>query len=186
MELIRKLGINEEKRSMGLYRCECGREVTAQVYHVKTGHTSSCGCKVKTHGGSYSRLYKTWKAMVYRCIKPTDKNYPKYGGKGVKVCQEWLSFIGFRTWAESAGYNDDLTIDRIDSNGDYSPDNCRWADYTIQNRNRSQVVLSEFTVREAKKLRESGKKYKEIAEIFGVKKGTVYAAINGLSWAEIQ
>ena len=101
----------------------------------------------KTHGLSSEnkRLYKIWKEMRYRCNNPQNKSFPRYGGRGIKVCEEWNdSFVPFYKWAISNGYKEDiaksgrnrLSIDCIDNDGDYSPENCRWVDDYIQSRNK--------------------------------------------------
>jgi hypothetical protein len=89
-----------------------------------------------THGESKTRLYHTWRMMRYRCQNKNLPIYQKYGARGISVCDKWdKSYIAFRDWALSNGYRDDLTIDRIDGDGDYCPENCRWVDYYIQNTN---------------------------------------------------
>lgn len=108
----------------------------------------------KTHGlsGKNKRLYKIWKEMRYRCNNPKNKSYYRYGGRGIKVCDEWnQSFVTFYEWAMSHGYIEDiadsgrnrLSIDRIDNNGDYSPDNCRWADDYVQSHNKRDSLTEE-------------------------------------------
>ena len=88
------------------------------------------------HGMWKTRLYNIWKKMKDRCYNPNANNYRYYGGKGVKVCEEWHSFQPFYEWAMANGYADNLSIDRISGFGNYEPNNCRWATYTEQNRNR--------------------------------------------------
>ena len=92
--------------------------------------------KKPIHGMSHTRLYKIWINMKGRCNNPNVRFYQIYGGRGIKVCDEWMKFIPFYEWALSSGYSDDLTIDRIDNDGNYEPSNCRWATQHEQSMNK--------------------------------------------------
>lgn len=127
-------------------RCKCGREVDVTGCNLITGNSTSCGCGSK-YGSKWShkvskasggrRLYEVWQNMKHRVCDPSDRYYGIYGGRGITVCEEWLNdYDAFASWALNNGYTDSLTIDRIDSDAGYSPDNCRWVDIKTQANNR--------------------------------------------------
>lgn len=144
------------KRSDGvaawICQCDCGTiTVPIRGYDLRSGKTQSCGClhnellskKMKKHGETKTRLHRIWQNMKRRCDTPSVPCYEVYGGRGIKVCDEWLhDYVAFREWALSNGYADNLSIDRIDPNGDYCPDNCRWATMKEQSNNlRKNIVV---------------------------------------------
>ena len=138
-------------------RCDCGNITYKPGWEVTRGHTTSCGClwlektkeSMTTHGKTKTRLYRVWKGMRGRCNNPKNHAYERYGGRGIKVCEEWQDFSAFEEWAMKNGY-DPLapkgvkTIDRIDVNGDYSPSNCRFVDYKTQSENRRNTIRIEI------------------------------------------
>jgi len=118
--------------------CECGKETVVYMNHLKSGHTTSCGCNKGSspiHGYAGTKLYKVYYTMLDRCHNPKASGYPKYGAKGIKVCKPWKdSFEEFLKWA--VDYEEGLTIDRIDTTKGYSPENCRWTTSKVQMANR--------------------------------------------------
>ena len=150
--LIEDLGMmfhtesSKRKYRFGIYKCGlCGNEFRTQTSLVKNGNTMSCGCyqkrrvseTQKTHGLGYTRLYNTWTNIKTRILNSKNKEYNDYGGRGITICEEWKNdFMSFYNWAMLNGYSDELSIDRIDNDGNYEPSNCRWTTRTIQSRNQ--------------------------------------------------
>lgn len=143
----------KDKQGNKKYRClcDCGNEVikTSRYLHRKELITKSCGCgrgrARKRHGcaskNGKSRIYRIWRAMKWRSNN-NNKKAKTYREKGVKCCQEWIdSFEAFRSWALNNGYNDTLTLDRIDNDGDYSPKNCRWVSFKTQANNKDNNTI---------------------------------------------
>ena len=129
-----------------LCECECGKKKVIRGYQLTNSKTKSCGCLVGHNNGVHyktrTRLFNIWASMKQRCSDKNSNNYKNYGAKGVKVCDEWQNnFVAFSNWAKANGYNDKLTIDRIDNKKGYEPSNCRWVDMKTQQRNRSNNHL---------------------------------------------
>lgn len=154
--------ISPEKHSNGstqfICQCDCGNIFVTTYSSIKRG-TSSCGCLNReattiTHGMTGTRMYGIWKGIKARCYCPSATNYTEYGGRGIKVCDEWLyDFTNFYTWSINNGYNDGLTLDRINGDGNYEPSNCRWITMLEQaNNKRNNIKIQyygrEFTLRD--------------------------------------
>lgn len=165
--------LSESKNAKWECQCVCGKIIVTESTRLRKGNAKSCGCKrgvlkittMNTHGKTNTRLYRIWHSMKSRCDYEF-KGSERYFGRGIKVCKEWNeSFESFYDWATNNGYKEDLSIDRIDSDGNYEPNNCRWADKIIQDNNRSINKIIEInglshTIAEWSRI--SGVKYETI------------------------
>lgn len=162
--------------------CDCGKYTHSAGCYLKSGKAKGCSCvssermkRLNTkHGGFGTRLYETWININKRCFNENHKAYPLYGGRGITVCDEWREFEPFRDWALANGYAEDLTIDRIDVNGNYEPSNCRWATMKEQSNNKRNNHFVEY----------NGEKHtvSEWADKYGVDQRTLYARLNNREW----
>lgn len=150
--VIEYVGKSESRNSLWICECDCDHKTRSIITdtNLKQGSSKSCGCQNKrntTHGKSRSKnkldvkIYKAWSNMKDRCFNENNESFCHYGGRGIIVCNEWLDketgFINFYNWSTKNGADNDLTIDRIDNNGYYAPDNCRWVDFKTQENNKS-------------------------------------------------
>ncbi len=131
---------SKQKTTYGLFQCQyCEKEFETNIQSVKCGDTKSCGCVNLriTHGLRTNKFYQTWNGMVQRCTNPKNSSYKDYGARGITVCEEWLDVSNFVAWAEATYPNiEDATLDRIDNDKGYSPENCTWSDKTTQRINQ--------------------------------------------------
>ena len=148
---IRPVDMGINGKSYWLCNCDCGNETVVSIGNLRSGNTKSCGCLQKEngvkrghdsakHGMARSHIYRVWRLMKDRCYNQNKDGYDRYGGRGITVCDEWLGengFVNFLEWSNNNGYADGLQIDRIDNDGNYSPDNCRWVTNKVNMRNRS-------------------------------------------------
>lgn len=190
LTVIERHGTSNDKQAIWKCKCICGKEHLVKGRDLRDGVVRSCGCKTKnmfsearkTHGMSNSRLYGIWLAMKRRCDCKNCRGYHLYGGRGIKVCDEWLDkehgFENFYTWSISNGYIEEmgndgrniLSIDRIDVNGNYEPSNCRWVDMVQQSNNRrdNHVLYCDGEYHTIS----------EWAKITGIKRATIERRIN--------
>ena len=177
LQIIKLVGTEKDKGAIWFCKCDCGKTTKVVAKNLKSNHTKSCGClrristvkKNTKHNESGSRLYGIWLGMKKRCTNKNEKSYIDYGGRGITVCDEWRQYTTFRGWALSNGYKDDLTIERIDVNGNYEPKNCTWIPNSEQPKNQ----------RNSKKMEVDGivKTIKEWAILYNVKYTTLYSRI---------
>lgn len=142
---VKRVGQSEDGKAVWLCRCECENETKVRIRNLQNGNTRSCGClkkeKATTHGLKKHSLWGTWNNMKQRCGNKNNKDFRHYGGRGIAICNEWHNdFKMFYDWAISNGWQKGLTIDRVDNNGNYEPNNCRWVTMKEQNRNQRSRV----------------------------------------------
>lgn len=176
-------GKNKHSHNLWYCECECGGHAIVDTNALRSGDTKSCGCLAKeltikrstTHGKTKHKLYRIYAHMKERCYSENSQDYEYYGGRGIKICDEWLlDFENFYQWAINSGYTEGLTIDRIDVNGNYEPSNCRWTTMKKQNNNKRSNIIIEF----------DGKAHtlKEWSEILGIKYNTLYTRVVMRGW----
>lgn len=163
--------------------CDCGCRCKVLRAHIVSGHTKSCGCYQRevatrngsrraTHGMSKERIFVIWYHMIKRCYDEKNKAYSYYGGRGITVCEEWRDDpLAFKKWALANGYKEDLTIERIDVNGNYCPENCTWITLQMQNYNRRDTR------------RYKGKSLRIWAKELGLDPNKVISRVKILNWS---
>lgn len=135
---------NSNKKVCYVCKCECGNTKVTDKYSLIHGETKSCGCLVTKHNDSNTTLYYIWKNIKFRCNNKNHKEYKNYGGRGIKICDEWNDYSLFKVWAIKSNYKRGLTIDRIDANKGYYPENCRWIKLKEQSRNKTSNLYFSY------------------------------------------
>lgn len=173
---LKKVNNLHSKKTRWLCKCDCGKLVEVNADNLKSGAVKSCGCLIieknkmnAIHNKSNTRLYNIWRNMKSRCKNTNNPYYENYGGRGIKVCDEWNNFKVFYEWAMQNNYNDSLTIDRIDNNADYEPKNCRWVTLQEQEYNKRGNIYFYIDGKE--------KCLAEICKDYNVKYTTIYRRI---------
>lgn len=184
--VLRRVG-SKGKSPTWYCKCDCGNEKIVSTSGLKSGNTQSCGCLRQeqaiennkhrtTHGKSKTKLYNVWFDIKRRCYNPKRENYKDYGGREIKICDEWKNnFEKFYNWANENGYKEGLSIDRIDVNGDYEPKNCRWVDNYTQANNKTNNFLITY----------NGETHTatEWSKIVGIKATTILHRIKKYGWS---
>lgn len=168
--------ISPKGRKVARYKClcECGNYIIVMAKDIKSGYKLSCGCHREKRKGT--RLYSIWQGIKSRCYNPNTTHYNKYGGRGIVMCDEWKNdFLLFKQWALLNGYKDNLTIDRVDVDGNYEPTNCRWATMVTQSNNRRDNCIVEYN--------NESHTLSEWCRITGIKVITLWDRLNLLGWS---
>lgn len=171
-------------RAQWICKCDCGAKKIVSGPNLLNGSTKSCGCLARetkpqyVHGLSHTRLHYIWRSMKERCYIPHYKAYKNYGARGIVMCDEWRdNFLAFYNWSMEHGYEENLSIDRIDTNGNYCPENCRWVTCSTQNRNKRNNV--HITINGKTKV------LKDWCNIYHISIQTVFARVKrGMSYIE--
>jgi hypothetical protein len=184
---VKEAGRNKCGQVLWECRCDCGNRTLATTNDLRTGNTKSCGCIKReiiikrnvTHAlskgrdGKKTRLYNKWVRMKQRCFDKSSSDYDRYGGRGITVCSDWLKYKSFYDWAVTSDYQDGLTIERKNVNGNYEPSNCKWITMEEQARNKRNNHFITFG--------KSRKTLAEWGEITGIESSTIRQRLN-LGW----
>lgn len=167
--VLREAG-RQRRRVLWECLCDCGNYCNVISTNLTTGNTLSCGCIANKYSYTQShktRLYSIWRGIKQRCLNPNSPEYHRYGGRGITICKEWENDFGaFKRWASANGYQDNLTIDRINNNQGYTPDNCRWSTKLEQSNNMERNILWTY--------KGETKTITEWSKCVGIKRHTLY------------
>lgn len=196
-----------KNRKQVIVKCSCGTITQKQLGRVVNGYVLSCGCLAKEkskirltstrkHNGRGTRLYNIWKNMRQRCNNPNANGYKTYGGRGIKVCEEWDEFPNFQKWALNNGYKENLDIDRIDNDKNYSPDNCQWVTRSYNTRKRNKLGMpkgctrSRFTQEQIEQIqlkRKQGSTYNKLSQEYETSISHIKRIVDGeIKYAKLQ
>lgn len=175
--VIKRMKNSKGGKAMWMCRCDCGNKTIVPTCNLNNGHSRSCGCMTaesaskrnRTHGDRHTRLYGIWTNMKTRCTNGNCNRSRYYHEKGISVCEEWELYENFKKWSLENGYNDSLTLDRIDNSKGYEPSNCRWVTYKQQERNKTNNHVISYNG--------MSKTMVEWSEILGINYGTLRSRI---------
>ena len=173
-----------------LCRCQCGSVATVSGNNLRSGRTTNCGClrseklsqKNTTHGMSSTRSYRIWSGMIQRCTNPKRAAFAYYGGRGITVCDRWMSFENFLS--DMGEPPDGMSLDRIDNDGPYSSENCRWASKEVQSRNSRNTKITAEIAQIIRNRSAAGESRAGLAREFDVSESLVRAIIQDASWKQ--
>ena len=177
--------------------CDCSENIIVTTAKLTSGNTKSCGClrrevsasrckDTATHGMRNTRIYDIWRGMKKRCLLDTHHSYKNYKGRGITVCAEWMEFEPFWQWARINGYADNLTIDRINNDDGYYPENCRWTSIAEQARNTRRNVVRHKSVLQIREMLASGMRNCEIAKIIGCHERVISDIKHFRKWTDVK
>ena len=179
LSVVSEVGRDASGKCLFKCQCDCGNEKVVSSSDLKAGRIVSCGCRKSKaardcrgyHGHTKEPIYAMWSGMIQRCTNAKQPGFSEYGGRGIKVCEEWRDFRSFYDWAMSSGYEDGLSIERKDVNGDYCPENCTFIPWARQCMNKQNTILYK------------GEVLKHACNRLGLCYSSVYSRIKKLGWS---